>query len=96
MDGWEKGMKGAWEEAKDRDQEDDRHVINGSFNNIRLLVTYIKFGKWNFTSVLDLKCLFLHLPGISLVDAPCQATSSSLGTAPSQLNSKFGLLCLSS
>lgn len=60
------------------------------------LQIYSKLGKWNSTSVLDLKCLFLHLTGISLVDAPCQATSSILGRAPSQLNSQFVILCLSS
>lgn len=36
MDGWEKGMKGAWEGRKDGDHEDDRHATNGSLNNIRL------------------------------------------------------------
>lgn len=54
----------------------------------------VKLGKWDFASALDLKCLFLHLTGISLVDAPCQAASSTLGKAPSQLKSQCELPCL--
>ena len=40
MDEWGKGMKGGWEGGKGRDQEDDRQIIKGSLNSIRLLVTH--------------------------------------------------------